>query len=254
MPPIDPRLPAPRFYCATLPHPRLGEPYCTLNAEQTRHARKVLRVQVGQAVELFDGHGRLARATVADYQSDTTLCQVNEVEVFDQQRPLVTVAAAVPKGGRGDDMVNQLSQIGADRFIPIRTERSVVDPREAKLERYTAAAVESAKQSRRLFLMQIETVQDFEDVLTLGRDLALIATPEGQAIDGLGQKLIKAEHVMLFIGPEGGFTENEMERAMEAGCLAWRIAGHILRIETAAVAAVAIARYLAQGASQREQR
>lgn len=245
MTPNDPRIPAPRFYCQSLPHPRLSEPFATLDAEQTRHARKVLRVQVGQPVELFDGHGRLARATVADYQSDATLCKVQEVDLVEPDRPLLTVAAAVPKGGRGDDMVNQLSQVGADRFIPLRTERSVVDPREAKLERYAAAAIESAKQSRRLFLMQIEPVQDFQDVLSFERDLALIASPYAEPIDRLADKLKTAEHAMVFIGPEGGFTEHEIELAAGSGCLPWRIGGNVLRIETAAVAAVAIVRYLA---------
>ncbi|MCC6679317.1 MAG: 16S rRNA (uracil(1498)-N(3))-methyltransferase [Phycisphaeraceae bacterium] len=245
----------PRFYCPQLPHPRLSDRFCSLDAQESRHARKVLRLEVGDPVELFDGRGGLAHATIEEFDSSTTLCHVVSVESLDKPRPYITVATAVPKGPRADDMINQLSQVGADRVIPLRCERSIVEPRIGKLDRFERQAVESAKQSGRLFFMAIDEPRDFADVLTEPRDLALIATPGSAPAPGnasqinsdLEKRLRVPEgvgRILLLIGPEGGWSDDELRHAVSAGFHAWSFSPNVLRIETAATVAVALLRYL----------
>lgn len=244
--PATPPLPAaPRFYCPTLPQPRLVEQTCVLDPDETRHARKVLRLQPGDRIELFDGEGGLAPAVLETYEAGQALCRATDLQHYDPPRPRITVAAAVPKGPRATEMVEQLSQAGADRLIPLISDRSVVDPREAKLERFARHAVESAKQCGRLFVMAIDETHDFDAVLHHDADVRLIADPEGVAPPDLPARLKQAQHVLVLIGPEGGWTKVETDAAAAAGALPWRMGANVLRIETAAVTAVGILRYLA---------
>ena len=83
-------------------------------------------------------------------------------------------------------------------------------------------------------------------MLSNAYDLRLIATPDGQAPQSLNRQLREAKHVLLLIGPEGGWTDTELSIALKAGCVPWWLGRHVLRIEIAATAAVAIARYLAR--------
>ncbi len=236
---------AARFFCATLPHPRLSDPYCVLGAEETRHARKVLRIARGDAVELFDGTGKVGAAELESYGEHGAICRVTAISETKPLLPRITVAAAVPKGDRADEMINQLSQLGCDRFVPITTTHSVVDPRDGKIERFRRIAIESAKQSGRLTLMQIDAVHDFGDILAEVCDFGVICTPRGDRPSDLADDLRDRQHAIIMIGPEGGFTDDELHRAAHAGYVKWCMSPNILRIETAACAAVSLLRYLA---------
>jgi 16S rRNA (uracil1498-N3)-methyltransferase len=112
-----------------------------------------------------------------------------------------------------------------------------VDPRPKKLERFRKAAIESAKQCGRAYLMAIDETADFSEVIGRKDVTKLIGDPAGEAI-----RAPSDEDVLIVIGPEGGFTDNERAQALQAGCRPWAFAPHILRIETAAAAAAAIAR------------
>ncbi|MEX2388333.1 MAG: RsmE family RNA methyltransferase [Phycisphaeraceae bacterium] len=235
----------PRFHCAHLPHPRLAQTPCVLDADESHHARKVLRLKPGTAIELFDGQGGLAQAKLAAYEGRSAVCQVVSLERHDPPRPRVTVAAAIPKGGRAEPMVNQLSQAGADVFVPMVSEHSVVDPREGKLERFGRHAIESAKQCGRLHVMAVEPTRGFDALLAESADVRLLAAPGGGSAAGLGERVARAGRVLVLIGPEGGFSEAEQAAAAEAGFQQWAIGPYTMRIETAAVAAAALLRYLA---------
>jgi len=234
----------PRFYLPDLPHPRVAERSCLLDPEQTRHLRKVLRRKEGDRVELFDGEGSLGKAVIVGFDGPRAMCRVEHVDFEPASQPQITVAAAVPKGGRPEDMIEQLCQVGADRFIPLRTARGVVDPRPQKLERMARQSVEAAKQCGRLHLMQVEDVTDLKDVLAEEADLRLIASTGGKHV-GLPERLREAQSVQVLIGPEGGWTPEELSEAEVHDALRWVMGPLVMRIETAAPAAVAVLRYFA---------
>lgn len=235
----------PRFYSPDLPHPRLSEGLCALDAEETRHARKVLRLSEGQRVELFDGAGQLAAADLVAYRDGVAVCRVKSVESVDPPKPRLTVASAVPKGPRAEDMVNQLAQLGADRFVPLRCERGVVDPGEGKLERFAKASLAAAKQSGRLHFMKVLAPSSLAEALDEVCDIGLILDPRGESINDLPGRLEVSTHTMLLIGPEGGWTPSELDAADRAGYDRWKLGPNVLRIETAATTAVGVLRYLA---------
>lgn len=219
----------------------------TLDAEQARHARKVLRLRDGDAVELFDGSGAVAagRLRVAGKASAVAIEHRRQEQ---RPTPWVELAVAMPKGARADVLVEKVSELGADRVIPLRTERSVVEVGEAKEERLRRMAVESAKQSGRAYLMEIGGAQELGELLLENKTregLRLIADPNGLGTIGAAQllgTLDKVERVIVLIGPEGGWTEDEREAAWEAGFVPWRMGPYTLRVETAAMAATALCR------------
>ena len=139
-------------------------------------------------------------------------------------------------------MVNDLAQLGTDRLIPLITQRSVVVPRDTKLDRFAKAAAQAAKQSGNAHFMQIDEATAFADVLACDAELKLLADPDAQPLAGLAQRLDSVSTARVLIGPEGGLTDAECAAARQAGFTPWRFSPNTLRIETAAAAAVAILR------------
>lgn len=139
-------------------------------------------------------------------------------------------------------MVNDLAQLGTDQLIPLITERSVVVPRENKLGRFAKAAGEAGKQSGNAHFMQVDPATPFADALHMDAELKLVADPYAKRIADLAARLSLVSTVRILIGPEGGLTDQEHAQAMDAGFIPWCYSANILRIETAAVAAVAILR------------
>lgn len=274
-----------RFYC-----PDLSSRRVELAPEDAQHARKVLRLAAGHTVELFDGRGTLATGRIEEMTRRCVL-EVTEHCRVEPLIPRIEVAAAMPKGSRADVMVEKLSELGADRLIALVTERSVVEPRQAKMERFGRMVVESAKQCGRAWVMEIEGPRRFGDVVVEAEhDIKLIADvpspPSPFQQEGRGERamppappspsqgegrgegprpraphsvtaldvqdlqprspmasmLNRAARVLVLVGPEGGWTDAERHTAQAAGFAAWCFAPHVLRVETAALAAVACLR------------
>lgn len=254
-----------RFYCPDLPEkpssPLLSDdaadrsPVQTeagwvvdLDADQARHARRVLRLEDGAHVEVFDGRGRIGQGrltTGAGGRKTTAVC-LERVWTEPPATPRIEIAAALPKGSRVDDLVGQLSQLGADLLIPMRTRRSVVDPRPAKLDRLALQAIEHARQCRRAHLLAVDAVTTLDQVLQRPCDRLLLADPRGDRLDVLEPRASSAPTepavVRVLIGPEGGFTDEEEAAILDHAARRWCFGPHVMRIETAAAAATAILR------------
>lgn len=242
-----------RLFCPDLP---LTPPEChilpdaevSLEPDQAHHARAVLRLRSGDSVQIFDGKGTICEGTI-QFGPPANVVRIVQAQHVPSIRPVITVAAASPKGPRLRDMVNQLSQAGADHYIPLQTGRSTVHPRSGKLSSLVRIAVESAKQSHRPYLMSVNPPSPLELLVKLSYDLCLMADPtpgiESPTPDRITESIRTAQHVLICIGPEGGWTDQERQVILNAGGVAWPLGPNVMRIETAAVAAVAVVRYLA---------
>ena len=234
-------MPARRFYC-----PDLGERRLALDEEQSAHARRVLRLDTGDHVDLFDGAGVVATGRIAGAGKRLTV-EVIEREERARLRPWIDLAVAVPKGGRADGVVEKASELGADELIPVRARRGVVEPGRGKQRRFERIAIASGKQCGRAWLLRIAPPTDLSRLLKeTDHDLKLIAdaraSPAITAAD-LVEELRRAERALVLIGPEGGWTGRERRTAQDAGFRPWRLGPHTLRVETAAAAALAILRH-----------
>jgi 16S rRNA (uracil1498-N3)-methyltransferase len=230
-----------------------------LDAPQAHHARAVLRLGDGAAVEVFDDAGNVASGTLAFDGARGAIVRVERIDLAAADAAAAeglrwSVAAAVPKGERADWMVEKLSELGCAAFIPLATARSVVLPEgRNKRDRWARIAAESAKQSRRRGVMRIEELTPLTELLARGTaHVTGAAGPDGRpqgwflsiqpdAIPvraAIGFEL--CDPFLLAIGPEGGWTPEELAALTAAGLTPVGLTRTILRVETAAVAAGAI--------------
>lgn len=208
--------------------------------EEARHAIRVKRLEKGESVELIDGSGLIAQATVhgseklGKREGWALVARIDAVSRAISERPRVDVRSAVPKGPRLESMIDTLSQVGAASWGPLVSERIVVDPREGKLSRLERVVEESAKQCGRAWLMEISPRTFIQDLIETG-DQLVVADASGEPYEALG-----SDAVVLVVGPEGGWTTDELTKLREGGARVCRFGTHVMRIEAATVAACAI--------------
>lgn len=211
-----------------------------LDPAEAHHLRDVLRVTVGDTVELFDAAGRTSQAKIESSDADGVTVRVETIREPSATAAEVIIASAVPKADRADWLVEKLSELGVSRWLPLRTARSVVHPAgEAKFERWRRIAVEAAKQSRRVGVMEIATLVDVESLPFDNVDPIVLSTREG--CRPLATIETTASRRLLLIGPEGGWTDDEVTSLVARGAREASLTATVLRIETAAVVAAAVA-------------
>ncbi len=229
---------ADRFYC-----PNLSGATASLDDSEAHHALHVMRVKPGQQIELFDGAGTTAQATVTKVGRRDVDAEIVS-RAFQKRRVEggVTIAAVPPKGDRLKWMVEKLTEVGIDRFVPLRSERAVVDPRQSKIEKLSHTVITASKQCGRDWLMEIADpaeLSEFFETPSGGGEQVVMAHPGGSAFVPSTSALVE-DNVTVLIGPEGGFTDDEVQRAKQNGIRLAAWSGPILRTETAAVVFAAL--------------
>lgn len=225
-----------------------GDKIVIKDKEQAHHIRDVLRMEQGEQVIVFDDKGN---------EYDCAIAGISGVIVLDIQakRPArrattsITVACAIPKKSKFDDIVDKLTQLGVDTVIPLLTERVIVKwdsrKRTAQQKRWEKIALSAAQQSQRNSLPVVEPARQIEEVLSdSGKfDLKLIPALTGE------RKTLKEifvgsspKNILVFIGPEGDFSPSEIELARRSGCIPVTLGEAVLRVETAAIAVTSFIR------------
>ncbi len=206
---------------------------------EAHHVRDVLRLAVGDDLDLFDAAGGTAIARIVAVTPGVVAVEVSAVTAAVRPAVALTVAAAVPKGDRADWMVEKLSELGVARLVPLAAARSVVLPAgRNKADRWDRIAVESAKQSRRPGVMAVDAVTPLAAVLGAGPPGWVLSTEGGDARP-VGSVPVP-ETLTVLVGPEGGWTPDELAACAAAGWSAVRLTPTVLRVETAAVAVAAV--------------
>jgi 16S rRNA (uracil1498-N3)-methyltransferase len=243
----------PRFFCA-----RLAPGNITLDASESSHALRSLRLRPGEEVILFDGQGRLAHGIL---QSDDDLpaagkprrqsavkgrrALVSVQRVLCEPPPARTLALIVAacKGARLTWMVEKLTELDATHIMIAAFERSIVHLGPSHAAKLRRTALEAAKQSRRIWLPEITCGVTLGEALAdLPEGMLLVAHPADDALS-LSSRLhardLAERHLTAVVGPEGGLTETEITLLQEAGGELVRLAPTILRVETAAISLAA---------------
>jgi 16S rRNA (uracil1498-N3)-methyltransferase len=213
-----------------------------LSAEESRHAANVLRLRVGEIVILVDGLGTAYRAEAVDVSSRLFTARIHSV-VRDFGEPIVrlTLAAGLSTGAKFDSVVQRGTELGVKRFVPLVTEKSKVvldDPARARsrTNRLSKVALAAMKQCRRSYLPEIALPTLFSDFLrehdsgTLG--VLFHCSGEAVSVDSLDLGS-QTRRVTLVVGPESGFSGDEIALAKSAGFIQVSLGPRVLRTETA---------------------
>jgi 16S rRNA (uracil1498-N3)-methyltransferase len=224
--------------------PRDGR--ATLTGDEARHLARVLRAKVGDEIRVFDGGGQEWPAQVAMINRDNVTLSLG-APLPPQPGPArpLTIAVALPKGDRQKWLVEKLTELGAQRLVPLVTARGVAEATASAQARLARGVIEACKQCGRNTLMEIAAPATLEALADRHPDaLRLIAHPGGGPLDDV----IRAGsgEIVAAVGPEGGFTPDEIAAAERLGFERVSLGPHILRIETAAIAIAAQSSLLAR--------
>ena len=222
---------AERFYvnCDLQPGP------VYLEGAEAHHLAVVCRLRAGDAVCLFNGDGHQYPARVEEVGRRAATLEVLAVESPARELPhRLEVAAPLPKGDRAQFLLEKLTELGVTSFVPLQTARSVVHPRETKLDKLQRHVIEASKQCGRNVLLQVRPMiawADFCGAAELPRR-RILGHPGGESNRDDTSKIDS----ILAVGPEGGFTDDEVALAHGAGWRSLDLGPRILRVETAAIA------------------
>jgi 16S rRNA (uracil1498-N3)-methyltransferase len=238
-------LPMRRFYA---PPQSFQNDRIRLDPEETRHLSLVLRLGVGEKVEVCDGRGRNVEARVVELDPRGAQLLVLRELAFWGESPLkLVLGIGLAKGEALEGVVRRATEMGAERIIPFLSERSErLTPERARRrrERWQRLAREMIKSCQRSVLPEIDPVQEFAAALAGPEEVKLIFWEEergGGLQSCLSQPRLAA--VRLLIGPEGGFAASEVDLALMAGFQVVSLGPRRLKVETAAVAALTLLQY-----------
>ena len=231
-----------------------GESSLVLDRARRHYLERVRRLQIGDSFLLFDSSGGLWRAALTDAGADILEA------LHPQQRELpieLELAIAVTKGSGFDELVRQLTEVGVNRIVPLLTERSLVQPSAKKITRWQTIALEATEQCERVVVPIVTEPQLFNDWLACKQmpqdegqtdrqndSLVWIAAARAQnpqLLARLQQAVLQPQdRLAIAIGPEGGWSDRELELAFQAGAEGVRLGPRVLRAVTAPVALASV--------------
>lgn len=218
-----------------------------ITGEDAAHIAKSLRMRLGEILVLcHDGIDYTCK--IVDFEKNSVLVELLSVQpCAAEPNVAVTLFQGLPKGDKMDLIVQKSVEVGVSAIVPVVTKRCISRPDEKnlhkKVKRWQKIALEAAKQSGRGVVPKVLDVMDFHQAVTLGaqRETAILFYEGGGA--PLKTLLQQAKSVAIFIGPEGGFEEDEVNCAVEVGVSICSLGNRILRTETAAIVASALTIY-----------
>ena len=232
---------------------QIREPHIFSTGPDVNHMKNVLRIMPGERVGISDGQG-------TDY-----VCEVDRLEeagvvlnILSSEKSYSELASRIylfqglPKGDKMELIIQKAVELGVFEIVPVATRRAVVklDEKKAKkkMERWNAIALGAAKQSGRSLIPEVKPVMRFADALDYAKELDVLLIPYEMA-EGMERtkEIISAvrpgQSVGVFIGPEGGFDEEEVEKAAAEGAQPVTLGRRILRTETAGLTVLSILMY-----------
>ncbi|EGL82679.1 Ribosomal RNA small subunit methyltransferase E [Caldalkalibacillus thermarum TA2.A1] len=219
---------------------------CVITGQDAYHIQRVMRMSLGERVICCDGRGRSVVAELTHFDTDVVHCHI--VQELDEQRELpvqVTIAQGLPKGDKMEWVLQKGTELGAVRFVPFVSERTIVkydqQKEKKKRQRWQKIIKEAAEQTHRQWLPELSPIVTIDELAQLEADTKLVADEEQstklssspsafvQALKGLEEK----QHLAVAIGPEGGFSREEIHFLKQHGFTPISLGRRILRTETA---------------------
>jgi 16S rRNA (uracil1498-N3)-methyltransferase len=219
----------------------------TLSASAAAHITRVLRLEVGAALRVFNGQGGEWDATVASIRKDTVTLAVGVHHAVERESPLqITLLQGIARGEKMDLILQKATELGVTRIVPLTMLRSTVKldaaTAQRKQEHWQGVIISACEQCGRNILPLLNAVSTFEHAVLVSQGLKVLLAPDAESLSMsalLAAAAPKArQQVTLLVGPEGGFDPRETAIAMAAGFQRCRLGPRVLRTETAGLAAI----------------
>ena len=230
------------------------KPDVSITGSEARHIKNVLRLKPDDTIRLFDGTGVEYEAAITNLTGSRAELSIMGKATTAAESPIeLTIAQGYLKEKKMDSLIPTLCELGMSRWMPFISQRSVPKPDkkrlDTRLERWQKIARESFKQCRRSVLPRISTPISFEEVLEFGRSCDLKVLFWEQESSPLNRSALTdpinpIKKTLIALGPEGGFTDQEVEKARKQGFTISGLGPRILRAETATIAACTLMQHL----------
>ena len=230
-----------------VPRIQFNEDIATIVGSEHHHLRNVLRLGLGETIRIFDGEGTVFSATISKIETELTVAKIEKLVYHDRTTPSITLFHGLPKHDKMELILQKTTELGVTQIVPIITERSLQKPSKNRLKRWQRIVLSATKQCRRAWIPELNEIQTLQDCLNAIHtyDYALIfwEKESERHIQSVLRKNPEVKSIALIVGPEGGFTDNEVKDLKEKGCISVKIGSNVLRTETAAIAGMAMTTY-----------
>ncbi|GAA6138584.1 RsmE family RNA methyltransferase [Arenicella sp. 4NH20-0111] len=222
--------------CFYLPELECDGVRVDLPETESAHALQSRRLKSGARINLINGRGLTGQAEIIKTTKRLVTVQVESVTSHVRSEPGLTIAVAMPKGDRQKVMVDMLTQLGVTTIIPLVSRYSVTNVKEAQIKKLQRLVIEACKQSQNPWFTEIAHPSSIAAVL----DQAAAAYYANQGGDSISEYKNIEGPVTVLIGPEGGFSESEVDEFEKNEIASISVGQHILRTETAAIALASV--------------
>ena len=227
----------------------------TIQGPDVNHIKNVLRMKVGEELNVSNGmDGKEYRCAIAEYTEDSVLCELYFVKEDNVELPVeIWLFQGLPKAAKMEWIIQKTVELGVAHIVPMATRRCIVKlddkKADAKIARWQEIAKAAAKQSKRGLIPTVHPVMPFKTAIEFVSDMDVRMIPYELAEDmqhtrDLLAKAKPGQRIAVFIGPEGGFEEAEIQTALSAGVEPVTLGRRILRTETAGMTVLAWLSYL----------
>ena len=221
-----------------------------LTGSDVNHMKNVLRMRIGEDVWISDGKEKEYHCTIESFEEENAVLHILYAQEPQYELPSrIYLFQGLPKGDKMELIIQKAVELGAYAIVPVETRRCIVklDEKKAlkKTARWQQIAESAAKQSKRILIPQVKQVMGWRDALALAKELDVLLIPYELA-KGIKEtreilsNIKPGQSVGIFIGPEGGFEDEEVQAAMEAGAKPVTLGKRILRTETAGMTMLSI--------------
>ncbi|MFN3550925.1 MAG: RsmE family RNA methyltransferase [Endomicrobiia bacterium] len=211
--------------------------------DEVKHIKKSYRAKVGDLLRLFDGKGCIVKAKIRKITAQNIILDIIEKNFFQKENFEIIICQGLIKIDRFELVLEKSTEIGVDKIVPLELENIVVKKEKfiKKYERFKKIILESAKQSNRIFLPEIDNVMSLEEIFVNhnnGLNIILYKNSEKKLKD-IENEIRSSKKIKIFVGPEGDFSKKEIEFLREKNATYFiNLTNNVLRSETAAIVAL----------------
>lgn len=212
-----------------------------------KHMVKVLRLKPGDEITLFDSNSTEYQGKIREIGKREIFIDIESSNKVNTESPIeITLLQGLPKADKMDYIIEKATELGVTRIVPVITGRSQIRDRDRK-KRWERIALEASKQCGRTKPTIIENTLEFEEAVKIyaKKELAIILHVESEVMakSYIKKSLQAPQNIVLFVGPEGGFTDNEVLLGNKMGFISLGLGPRVLRTETASISVLSVIQF-----------